>query len=164
MSSRWPVDLSPRSLRREWNSAIRSSVSPGIGLPAAVRAMPSCGRGMGKAMGLSRARPARSGRPGRIGAPAGLFGLVLQQAPRGRREIKGFEVARTQRLKQHLELLGRWLSGIDDDEIFFAQPAGPAARAIADLAQQPLAPDLQSDALGRLRQLFDQGRDSRAAS
>src|SRR5271155_3900461 len=93
-----------------------------------------------------------------------LVGLVLQQAARGRREIKCFEVARAQRLEQHLELIGEGLSGIDDEKVFFAQPASAAASPIADLAQQPLAPDLQSDAFRRLGQLFDHGCESRAAS
>ena len=62
------------------------------------------------------------------------------------------------------KLLGGGLRGIDYDEVFFAQPTGTAARAIADLAHQPFAPDLQADALGRLRQLLDQGCNSCAAS
>ena len=115
-------------------------------------------------MALSRARP---GQPGWIRSVstwlAALAVLILQQAAGGGREIKAFEVARAQRLEQHLKLLGRRLSGVDDDEVFFAQPAGAAARAIADLAQQPLAPDLHSHSFGRRRQLFDQRCDSRTA-
>jgi len=62
----------------------------------------------------------------------------------------------SQRLGQHLDLLRGRLITIDYYEVFFAQPAGPAPRTIPDLAQNPLAPHLQTDALGRLRQFVHQ--------
>src|SRR5690242_12072371 len=171
MSSRWPVDLSPRSLSRAWKSAIRLSASvrsAGPAGPGILRAMPSSRRGME----ARRAGSALPGRPALVGLVglirlAGLSlltGPILQQAAGCGRKVKRLQVARAQRLEQHLELLGGRLGGIDDYQVFFAQAAGAAARAIADLAQQPLAPDLQTDALRRRRQLLDHRRNSRPAS
>src|ERR1700722_9455341 len=67
--------------------------------------------------------------------PGTLFGPGLQDAPGGRRQVNGFEIAAAQRLGEHFDLIGGRLIAIEDEQVLLAQPAGAAARAITDFAQ-----------------------------
>src|SRR5712671_6693783 len=142
MSSRWPVDLSPCSRRREWNVPMRSAA---VGRPR------RSATGRTVSMTSSRAIAA---------CPGTLFRTCLQNAPGSRRQVNRFEISTAQRLGQHFDLVGGGLIAIDDEQVLLAQPAGAAARAITDLPQDLFATHLDADPLGRFGQLVDQPQNT----
>ncbi len=87
----------------------------------------------------------------------------MDDAPRRRGKVQGFEIARAQRFGDHFELLRGGLIAIDYDQVLVAQPACAAACAVADFAHDLFAPDFEPDTLRRLRELVHDFHHSRFA-
>src|SRR5579875_61031 len=71
-------------------------------------------------------------------------------------EIKRLQITLAQYAGQNFDLIACRQAATEDHQVLFLDPAGTAARAIADLTQQLFTPHLDTAALGQLFQLGHQ--------